>query len=317
MGVLFGPVASRRLGRSLGIDVVAPKTCTYDCVYCESGRTDRLSLKRLKFVEPAAVLEALEDYFCREGATADALTFSSAGEPTLYEGLGELIPAIKEHFPSLPLTVLTNGSLLWDTAVRRELRAADRVVPSLDAVTDTTFRRVNRPHPELELARVLEGLVAFRREYAGEYHLEVLLVAGVNDHPDELGKFRPVIERIRPDRVELNTVVRPPAEKGVRGLSRSQLEEAARFFPSAFTRLIASFDGPPRVRASRRLEKRLVELLQRRPSTAEDLAASLEVSREDVTAALGRLEKNACIRCVQFSGRSFYVPGERATLQRE
>ena len=231
MTTIFGPVPSRRLGRSLGIDVIPPKTCSYDCVYCESGPTTHLTVKRQAFIEPERVIQDLLAYFQEHPGGADVLTFSSAGEPTLYEPLGELIREIKRQFRSLPLVVLTNGSLLWDAAVRQALLAADRVVPSLDAVTETVFRNLNRPHPGLDLAVILEGLKAFRRDYRGQFHLEIMLVAGFNDEPEELKKMRPLIDLLNPDRVELNTVVRPPAEPGCRGLSFIRDGSRARALP--------------------------------------------------------------------------------------
>ena len=153
MATIFGPVPSRRLGRSLGIDVIPPKTCSYDCVYCESGPTTHLTVKRQAFVDPDQVIRDLLAYFQEYPDSADVLTFSSAGEPTLYEPLGELIREVKRHLRSLPLVVLTNGSLLWDAKVREALSAADRVVPSLDAVTKEVFQSLNRPHPSLDLWR--------------------------------------------------------------------------------------------------------------------------------------------------------------------
>jgi len=212
---IFGPVPSRRLGRSLGIDVIAPKTCTFDCLYCESGRTTVLSLQRQHFVEPDEVLHELETYFREQPQGADVLTFSSAGEPTLYLGLGVLLEAVKRRFRHLPVVVLTNGSLLWDPVIRRELSLADRVVPSLDAVDKDVFARLNRPHQGLELEAIIEGLSAFRRDYRGQFHLEVMLVAGINDAQEHLRALARVAETLRPDRLELNTVVRPPAYRGV------------------------------------------------------------------------------------------------------
>ncbi len=232
MTTIFGPVPSRRLGRSLGIDVIPPKTCSYDCIYCESGPTTHLTIKRQAFFDPDRVIEDLLAYFRDFPESADVLTFSSAGEPTLYEPLGFLIREIKRHFQSLPLVVLTNGSLLRDPAVREALLAADRVVPSLDAVTQDVFQRLNRPHPGLDLATILEGLKAFRQDYRGQFHVEVMLVAGFNDHPDELIKLRPIIDSLRPDQVELNTVVRPPADPCLQGTFIARDGSDARVLPS-------------------------------------------------------------------------------------
>ncbi len=214
MSSIFGPVPSRRLGRSLGIDVIPPKTCSFDCIYCESGPTTRLSVTRENFVDLSEILVELSAFLRLHPNATDVLTLSSAGEPTLYTGLGELIAAVKKTHPRFPLIVLTNGSLLWEPEVRRRLLKADRVVPSLDAVTTTVFRKINRPHPSLEPEQIIEGIRAFRMEYKGQLHVEIALVSGVNDSPGELSALAHVIESIRPDKIELNTVVRPPARIG-------------------------------------------------------------------------------------------------------
>jgi wyosine [tRNA(Phe)-imidazoG37] synthetase (radical SAM superfamily) len=279
---VFGPVPSRRLGRSLGIDVIPPKTCSYDCVYCESGPTTHLTVKRQAFIEPERVLQDLLAYFQEHPGGADVLTFSSAGEPTLYEPLGELIREIKRQFRSLPLVVLTNGSLLWDTAVRQALLAADRVVPSLDAVTETVFQNLNRPHPSLDLAVILEGLKAFRQDYRGQFHLEIMLVSGFNNQPEELSKMRPLIDCLHPDQVELNTVVRPPAEPGCRGLSSLEMEAVRQLFPADTTEIIGRFKGFHGVERDSNIGQRVLEMVRRRPCTVEEMAAALGVPLEDL-----------------------------------
>jgi wyosine [tRNA(Phe)-imidazoG37] synthetase (radical SAM superfamily) len=289
MTTIFGPVPSRRLGRSLGIDVIPPKTCSYDCVYCESGPTTRLTVKRQAFIEPEQVIHDLLAYFQDHPGGADVLTFSSAGEPTLYEPLGELIREIKRQFRSLPLVVLTNGSLLWDAAVRQALLHADRVVPSLDAVTETVFRNLNRPHPSLDLAVIFEGLKAFRRDYRGQFHLEVMLVSGFNDQPEELGRMRPLIDLLNPDRVELNTVVRPPAEPGCRGLSSPEMEAVRQLFPPDTTEIIGRFKGFRGLERDPNIGQRVLEMVRRRPCTVEEMAAALGVPLEDLQHPLADL----------------------------
>jgi wyosine [tRNA(Phe)-imidazoG37] synthetase (radical SAM superfamily) len=303
---IFGPVPSRRLGRSLGIDVIAPKTCTFDCLYCESGKTTVLSLERELFVEPEEVLRELEAYFRENPRGADVLTFSSAGEPTLYLGLGVLLEAIKGRFRDLPVVVLTNGSLLWDPRVRRELLLADRVVPSLDAVDKEVFARLNRPHPGLELEAIVEGLRAFRRDYRGQFYLEILLVAGMNDAREHLQALARVAETLRADRVELNTVVRPPAYSGVGGCSLEKMRAAARLFPRGRTEVIGSFAASAQEEHGLRLPDRITELLRRRPCTSEEMATSLAVSREAVENELRRLERHGILKAGVFHGHRFF-----------
>jgi wyosine [tRNA(Phe)-imidazoG37] synthetase (radical SAM superfamily) len=306
MKTIFGPVPSRRLGRSLGIDVVPLKTCSYDCVYCESGRTTHLTVERRPFVDPGKVMRELEEYFtaCPDGA--DVLTFSSGGEPTLYEPLGELIDAVKNRFPSMPLIVLTNGSLLWDPRVRRDLMRADRVVPSLDGATVESFARVNRPHPMLDLDTIMEGLAAFRREYRGELHLEVMLVASYNDQPSHLKAIRRVIDALAPSQVELNTVVRPPADPEVRGLSGEAMEAILEYFPTERTQIIGKFTSPCVCTESRDLDRRVLELLKRRPCTLPEMAVSLGVPKEVLNDTLTELTRQGRLTRYRFDGKDFY-----------
>jgi wyosine [tRNA(Phe)-imidazoG37] synthetase (radical SAM superfamily) len=305
MTTIFGPVPSRRLGRSLGIDVIPPKTCSYDCIYCESGPTTHLSVKRQAFITPDQVLQDLLGYFRDYPDSADVLTFSSAGEPTLYEPLGRLVREIKKHFPSLPLVVLTNGSLLWDSAVREAMLAADRVVPSLDAVTQKVFQRLNRPHPGLDLETMVEGLKAFRQDYRGQFHLEVMLVSGFNDHPEELIKMQPIIDCLRPDQVELNTVVRPPADPCCRGLLGPEMEAVREFFPAGRTEIIGRFKGFRGIERDANMDRRVLDMVRRRPCTVEEMADSLGVPLEELEQALtDLLEKNEITRHV-FGGLEY------------
>jgi len=305
MTTIFGPVPSRRLGRSLGIDVIPPKTCSYDCVYCESGPTTHLTVKRQAFVDPHEVIQDLLAYFQEYPESADVLTFSSAGEPTLYEPLGHLIREIKRRFQSLPLVVLTNGSLLWDGKVREALLAADRVVPSLDAVTEEVFRSLNRPHPSLDLALILEGLKAFRKDYRKQLHLEVMLVSGFNNHPDELKKTRSIIDLLRPDQVELNTVVRPPADPGSRGLSAAEMEAVRESFPADTTEIIGRFKGLRGIERDFNIDQRVLDMVRRRPCTVEEMAASLGVPLNDLQRTLTDLLEREQIARYVFDGLEY------------
>lgn len=313
MSFIFGPVPSRRLGRSLGIDVIPPKTCSFDCLYCESGPTTHLSTKRTLFAEPGEVLKQLDEFFRHAPNGADAITFSSAGEPTLYLGLGELIRAIKAKYPNIPLVVLTNGSLLGDACVRSELARADRVVPSLDAVTERIFFAINRPHPSLRVPEVLEGLKAFRRDFKNSYHLEIMLASGINDTPEELSAVAREAVKIRPDRIELNTVVRPPAHAGVTGLSRTSMERAASFFPAVITEIIGTFGGCTCTSNAAELQARILQTVERRPCTIPELAASLGISETILEAETCRLRDEKKLVVLTFDGKPFLcLPGRES-----
>jgi wyosine [tRNA(Phe)-imidazoG37] synthetase (radical SAM superfamily) len=270
-----------------------------------------LSLTRQNFVDCAEVLQQLRAFTRRNPDAADVLTFSSAGEPTLYEPLAELIQAVKKDHPRLPLIVLTNGSLLWKPEVRAALLGADRVVPSLDAVTPEVFRKVNKPHPFLEIDRIIEGLRAFRQEYKGRLHIEVLLVQGLNDSPEELSAMARTIRSIGPDKVELNTVVRPPAHAGTKGLTRERMKKAAAFFASLDVEIVGAFKAHEENSSPIDIAQRIVDTVQRRPCTVEELAASLGVSRELVQREADALREQGKLTLLAFGGKSFLYPAGR------
>ncbi|MCD6287955.1 MAG: radical SAM protein, partial [Candidatus Hydrogenedentes bacterium] len=208
MSYVFGPVPSRRLGRSLGVDLVPFKTCTYDCIYCQLGRTTNKTMERKEWVPLEEVMAELQEKLC---CRPDYITLSGSGEPTLYSRIDELIENIRS-ITDTPIAALTNGSLLWQKDVRDQLMAADLVVPSLDAGSATMFAAVNRPRQDITFDRLLEGLVEFREQFTGKLWLEVFLLAGYTADTSEVRRIAKHIEVIRPDRVQLNTVARPPAE---------------------------------------------------------------------------------------------------------
>jgi pyruvate-formate lyase-activating enzyme len=261
---------------------------------------------------PDAVLKDLAQFFGNHPGGADAITFSSAGEPTLYRPLGELIRAIKKNFPSLPLVVITNGSLLWDAEVRKDLEAADEVIPSLDAVDTDVFKQVNSPHPSLDLAIILEGLRAFRKDYHGRIHLEVLLAYGFNDQPQHLRKFHRVLEQLRPDRVELNTVVRPPAQPGVRGLTEAEMMSVLEFFPSDKTSIVGSYCGCAGFNRGSDLTCRVAEMVFRRPCTLSEISASLGVDKVELNSAITTLEEKKVLVRSFFDGREYICRSPRS-----
>jgi len=227
--LVFGPKHSRRLGRSLAVDVIHLKTCPLDCVYCELGRTDRLTVERREYVKADAVLEELRTVLRKQHDGIDHITLSASGEPTLNSKLGEIISEIKK-MTTIPVAVLTNGVLLFREDVRKDLLQADVVLPSLDAASDQVFERINRPHGRLDIEEIIEGLVAFRKEFTGQIWLEILLVKGINDLTEELSLLKTVTEWIRPDIIHLNTVVRPPAEGWARRVEVEDLRRIRRYF---------------------------------------------------------------------------------------
>ena len=238
---IFGPVPSRRLGLSLGIDIVPMKTCSLSCIYCQVGKTPHTTISRQEYVSAREILTELEDLF-NKGIRADWITFSGSGEPTLNSAIGEIITGIKA-LTNIPVCVITNGTLLWDTQVCRDVLESDAVMPSLDSAIEQTFHAICRPHPDLKIGKIIEGLVDFRKMYSGKIWLEILLVEGINDSPEELEALCEAAMRISPDTIQLNTVVRPPAEISAKPVSRERLEKIRDFF-GVKAEIIASFKSP-------------------------------------------------------------------------
>ncbi len=301
---VYGPVPSRRLGLSLGLSIIPFKTCTLDCVYCQCGRTTRKTLRRESFYPVEDILAQVRQAV--KTARPDFITFSGEGEPTLNCDIGRLIRRLKQEH-TIPVAVITNSTLFTDPAVRRDLYAADLVVPSLDAADQRTFARVNRGHRNLGIAGIIDALVTFRRYYHGQIWLEIMLVKDCNDSVEHLMHLRKAVHRIRPDRVHLNTVVRPPAERNARPLSEDDLEQVRCLFgpgaeiaSSPFRRRRRRFRGDP-VQA-------VLEFVQRRPATAKDLEHSLGIPAPELDATLRRLVRRRRIRRVDFWGKVFYEP---------
>ncbi len=269
---VFGPIPSRRLGRSLGIDLVPSKTCSYDCVYCQLGRTTNKTIERRPFVPMSDILMEVEERLAC-GAKADHITLSGSGEPTLHSDCGDIIRTLKT-LTRTPIAVLTNGSLLWDPAVREELAAADLVIPSLDAGDGETFARINRPHPSLNFDTMVEGLVTFSREFTGALWLEVFLVAKINDDEDQVRKMAAIAARMRTDRIQVNSVARPPAEENAKAPSPKVLADRAKLFDGN-VELVPGFSGTMDEHEFMIGKARVLDLLDRRPHTLEEISSVL------------------------------------------
>jgi wyosine [tRNA(Phe)-imidazoG37] synthetase (radical SAM superfamily) len=271
---VFGPVPSRRLGRSLGVDLLPFKTCSYNCVYCQLGRTTDQTLERKEYVPSDAVLEEIRETL-RHGPPPDYITFSGSGEPTLHTGLGRLIEEVK-GLTDIPVAVITNSSLLWRPEVRRELMPADLLVPSLDAGDSADFQHVNRPHPAISFEPMLEGLIEFSQAYRGELWLEVFLLDGVNAIESNVRKLAEHAKRIRCTRVQLNTVARPPTEEYAYGVPEDEMKRFAAMFGDKATVIVypAAQAQPANVTTTR---GEILALVQRRPCTLEDVAAGLSI----------------------------------------
>jgi wyosine [tRNA(Phe)-imidazoG37] synthetase (radical SAM superfamily) len=283
---IFGPVHSRRLGRSLGVDLVPYKVCSFDCVYCECGNTTREILERENFFPVNEVLDELDDYLSRS-PELDFVTFSGSGEPTLSLSIGIVIRYLKDRFPYYRVAVLTNGSLLWKEEVRRDLLLADVVLPTLSSDVEKTFRRIHRPVRGLTVDRIIAGIEQFRKEYDGQIWLEIFIIPGVNTTDQELARMRAAIQRINPDRVQLNTLDRPGTEDWVIPASPEELERIRKLLglagvesvePVSYDTLHETPMTPDWIHAVEVVHN----LLLRRPSTLEDISGATGLNRREV-----------------------------------
>jgi len=238
MKYIYGPVPSRRLGISLGISPIPKKTCNYSCIYCQLGRTDRMTNTRMMFFPVDAIVSEFNEVL-KEQVPFDVITIVGEGEPTLYLGLGELIGEIQKRTDK-PVAVITNGALLSDGKVRSELGKADIVLPTMDASSEDLFRRINRPHKDLEFAKVLGGLQEFSKTYQGQLWLEIMLVKGFNDDEQSLVNFSRMLGSLCYDKLYVNTPVRPPAESFAKAVDHEMMDRAAKFLSGISIDLLVS-----------------------------------------------------------------------------
>jgi len=302
---LYGPVPSRRLGYSLGVDLLPFKTCTLNCLYCQLGRTRKKTIRRNSFFSEKQILEEIRE-FLKTGTKVDFITFSGSGEPTLNKSIGRLIRKIKK-MTSLPVAVLTNSTLLTRPEVRKDLMAADVVVPSLDGAIEKVFKKINRPHPSLKAEKIIDGLIKFRQQFKGQIWLEVMLVKGVNDSAAHLKKLKQAIEKIHPNKTHLNTVVRPPAEKSARPLSPEEMAKIKEFFGEK-AEVVASFRKKEQEKAPQDIAQAILAIVHRRPVTLEDLENSLGLTREELSLALQHLLDSHQVKQLKHAGRLYFEP---------
>jgi wyosine [tRNA(Phe)-imidazoG37] synthetase (radical SAM superfamily) len=309
MKYTYGPVPSRRLGLSLGVDLVPKKICTYDCIYCQIGRPTLQTAERKEYVPAGSILRDVEQSLQEWGEKIDYIAISGSGEPTLNSAIGKVIQGIKK-LTKIPVAVITNSSLLYLEEVRQALLLADVVMPSLDAVTPSVFQTINRPLPSLKIAQIIQGLAAFRREYKGQIWLEILLSRGVNDAAEEIERMREAIRIIQPDKVQLNTVVRPGVEDYAAALPPDQMEQKKNVL-GADAEIIAEFEGDRHRMPVEHVEEQVIRIIQRRPETPDDLAKALGLHDLEVAKILDKLAKEGKIKYRVFNQRVYYEAAKR------
>ena len=308
---IFGPVMSRRLGRSLGIDLLPFKTCSYSCVYCECGATTNLTTKRVEFFPTEEVIAQLDEILIK-GPTLDYITFAGSGEPTLSLSIGRIIRHLKTTYPQYKVAVLTNGSLLGNKEVIADLDYADLVIPTLTSTSQETFERIHRPCTGLLVKTIINDIVEFRKEFRGEMWLEIFLIPDQNTGAEELAALREIIQMIRPARIQLNTLDRPAAEDWVTTPDPEELENIRKYFAELQIPVdVAGLccEQPDICIAGESTHAQILKTLQIRPSTVEDLASMTGLHHHEVAKYLSGLLEEGTIHIQRGKRGVFYSAG--------
>ncbi|MFA6652211.1 MAG: radical SAM protein, partial [Bacteroidales bacterium] len=304
---IFGPVPSRRLGMSLGVDMVPKKVCSLNCVYCEVGATTRLTAERKPYVPAKDIIRELQDYFKTQN-NPDFITFSGYGEPTLNSEIGEIFDYLKREKPEVPIAVLTNGTLLYEKEVRDAIMEADLVLPSLDSATEEGFVKINHPVKTISLRQYVEGLVTFRKEFAGQIWLEIFILPGYNDSITELDALKKELLRIKPDRIQLNTLDRPGTVPGLRSATRQELQSIIDHWEIPNVEIIAAvLERTKMVSYRKDVENVIIETINRRPCTLDDLSKILGLHVNELNKYLDALEASGKVHTERQDRGLFYM----------
>jgi len=303
---LFGPVPSRRLGMSLGVDLVPKKVCSLNCVYCEVGSTTKLTTERKEYIPFDKVIKEIEHYFSNH-PDPDYITFSGSGEPTLNSRMGDVLQFIKQKKPDIPVAVLTNGTILYDKKVRNELMGANVVLPSLDAATEITFQKINLPAPHLSAKKYIQGLVNFRKEFSGQIWLEVFIIPGYNDNIDDLIALKNAFIKIQPDHIQINTLDRPGTVADIHAANHKDLIKIIDYWKLDNVEIIASAPERKNIQSYRKdAETAILGTISRRPCTLDDLVKILGLHINEINKYLDVLEAEEKIETVRQERGVFY-----------
>ena len=301
---LFGPVPSRRLGMSLGVDLVPYKTCTLDCVYCEVGPTTAPTLEVGEYISTREIIDELDTYM-QNPDRLDYITFSGSGEPLLHSGIGTILDHLKRHYPRFKTALLTNATQLAGPEAAEKLRGLDLILPSLDAASQEVFERINRPRHGIRIDDVIEGLRSFRAETGITMWLELFVLPGYNDSPEELQLLKQALESIDPDRVQLNTLDRPGVCSDLEPASQETLQQIADFLSPLQCEVVSGFSGGGQLPGTSDRSRSILQTLSRRPCTSQDLAEALGVHLNEMNKQLRILQEQNLIYPVQ-GGRGVF-----------
>jgi wyosine [tRNA(Phe)-imidazoG37] synthetase (radical SAM superfamily) len=307
MNYVFGPVPSRRLGRSLGIDPLPSKTCNFQCVYCQLGRTSNFTNERKEYIPKEDIISEMKIAIEVNKNNTDYITIVGSGEPTLYKELDILISKAKES-STKPIAVITNGALLYNSKVRESLTIADAILPSLDAGNEKTFIKINRPHPDIKYNEMMKGFIDFRAQYDGDFLIEVMLVKGINDSKDELKQIKDKIDLINPDRIDINIPTRPPAEKWVQIPDKDILNRLNEVFEE-YSNIMTLPESSDFKIYSSDFEKELLSIIERHPMRHKKIIntfESIHLTQKEIEGRLIQLEKCNIITKINYQNEIFW-----------
>jgi wyosine [tRNA(Phe)-imidazoG37] synthetase (radical SAM superfamily) len=307
MKYVYGPVPSRRLGQSLGIDTIPLKTCNWNCVYCQLGRTRPLTNERRDYYPPhqviAEIKQAIHEH---KPGEINWVTFVGSGEPTLHASIGWLIRRTKE-FTKLPVAVITNGSFLYMEYHRQEMAYADAVLPSFDAGNSRLYRKINRPHPHFTFDRQVEGLKAFSNQYLGELWIEVMLVKGLNDSKQELSDIASVLHYIEPDEIHINLPTRPPVERWVKPPDENGIQRAKSILGDV-ARVVTPTQGKFYLNEGESMTEAIMAIITRHPMEEKQLIQTIEGNvQTEATKILQELRASGQAQIVERNGRRYWT----------
>lgn len=304
---IFGPIPSRRLGMSLGLDMVPHKTCSLNCAYCECGKTTTFSLERKPYIAAKEIISELDKFMNESDLKIDVITFGGSGEPLLNSDIRKVINHIKSKYPDVKTALLTNSSLFFIPEVRKEVLDIDYILPSYDAYSDAAFKKINNPTSELSAQMITEGLIKFSKEYKGIMWVEVFILDDVNDNDTEINNIRNVLTEINPTRVQLNTLDRPGAFSWVKPASKETLAKVAeKLAPLPVEIVSRSFAPETSEKAKNYSDEEIIATISRRPLKVEDIAITMQININDADKILSKLVEEKKLKIDNSSGQKFY-----------
>lgn len=306
--IVFGPVPSRRLGHSLGINNIPPKTCTYSCIYCQLGNTLTMPVERENFYTAKDIAQAVKEKVKRakaKGEPIDYLTFVPDGEPTLDANLGQEIDLLKPF--GIKIAVISNASLIWREDVRQDLSQTDWVSLKVDAVINKTWHQINRPQKSLKLEAILEGMLKFADTFKGELTTETMLIHGINDNSSELKEIADFLAQLKPNKAYLAIPTRPPAQKEVKAASESAINTAYQIFKDKLgsVEYLIGYEGNA-FAFTGEVEDDLLSITSVHPMRQEAVMEFLKKANTDWK-VIEKLIKDGRLLELEYEGRKFYM----------